>query len=196
MTGGRRGVVKQKIGSQNVLYPTPVAVVGALVNGKANFCNISHNGILNAAEPHFIMLSMSKHHHTNLGIREHKTFSVNIVSAADVVRADYVGIATGSRTDKSSVFETFYGELKTAPLIRDCPLSMECRLYDTYEIKTHEIFIGQVVATYADDAVLTDGEVDLEKVKPLLFDMTSRKYWTVGPAAGVCWSAGKQFQKT
>ena len=29
--------MKQKIGRQNVLYPTPVAVVGALVQGKANF---------------------------------------------------------------------------------------------------------------------------------------------------------------
>ena len=187
--------MKQKIGRQNVLYPTPVAIVGALVNGKANFCNISHNGILNAAEPHFIMLSMSKHHHTNLGIREHKTFSVNIVSADDAIRADHVGIASGARTDKSTVYEVFTGELKTAPIIKDCPLSMECRLHDIYEIKTHEIFIGEVVATYAEDAVLTDGEVDLEKVRPLLFDMSSRKYWTIGPSDGACWSAGKQYKK-
>lgn len=187
--------MKQKIGRQNVLYPTPVAVVGSLVDGRPNFCNISHNGILNAAEPHFIMLSMGKHHHTNQGIRQHKTFSVNIVTAADVVRADHVGIVSGGRTDKSGVYESFFGELKTAPLIKDCPLSMECRLHDIYEIKTHEIFIGEIVATYADESVLTDGDVDIEKVKPLLFDMTSRKYWTLGPSVGACWSAGKQYGK-
>jgi flavin reductase (DIM6/NTAB) family NADH-FMN oxidoreductase RutF len=187
--------MKQKIGRQNVLYPTPVAVVGAMVDGKANFCNISHNGILNAAEPHFIMLSMSKHHHTNLGIRAHKTFSVNILSADDAVRADHIGIASGARTDKSAVFDVFFGELKNAPLIRDCPLSMECRLYDTYEIKTHEIFIGEVIATYAENSVLTDGEVDLAKVRPLLFDMSSRKYWSLGPPVAACWSVGKQYKK-
>jgi flavin reductase (DIM6/NTAB) family NADH-FMN oxidoreductase RutF len=187
--------MKKRIGRQNVLYPLPVTVVGALVNGKPNFCNISHNGILNAAEPHYIMLSMGRNHHTNLGIRAHRTFSVNIMAAGDAVRADHVGIISGARTDKSGVFETFFGELKTAPIIRDCPLSMECRLHDVYEIKTHEIFIGEIVATYADEAVLTDGDVDLAKVRPLLFDMTSRKYWSVGPSVGDCWSAGKAYKK-
>jgi flavin reductase (DIM6/NTAB) family NADH-FMN oxidoreductase RutF len=187
--------MKKHMGRQNVLYPLPVTVVGALVGGKPNFCNISHNGILNAAEPHYIMLSMGRNHHTNIGIREHRTFSVNIIGEGDVVRADHVGMVTGGRTDKSQVFETFFGELKTAPIVRDCPLSMECRLHDVYEIKTHEIFIGEIVATYADESVLTSGDVDLAKVKPLLFDMTSRKYWTIGPSVGLCWSAGKAYKK-
>jgi flavin reductase (DIM6/NTAB) family NADH-FMN oxidoreductase RutF len=187
--------MKQKIGRQNVLYPTPVAVVGALVQGKANFCNISHNGILNAAEPHFIMLSMGRSHHTNAGIREQRTFSVNLMAARDMVRADHVGLVSGVRTDKSGVFDVFFGELKTAPLIRDCPLSMECRLHDVYEIKTHEIFIGEIMATYADEAVLTDGEADLAKVDPLLFDMTSKRYWSVGSPVGDCWKAGKAYKK-
>ena len=187
--------MKQKLGRQNMLYPTPVAVVGAMVGGKANFCNISHNGILNAAEPHFIMLSMGRSHYTNGGIREQRTFSVNLMAEGDVVRADHVGLVSGVRTDKSGVFDVFFGDLKTAPLIRDCPVSMECRLHDVYEIKTHEIFIGEIVATYADEAVLTDGALDLAKARPLLFDMTSRKYWSLGPAMGDCWSAGKAYKK-
>jgi flavin reductase (DIM6/NTAB) family NADH-FMN oxidoreductase RutF len=187
--------MKTKIGRQNVLYPTPAAVVGAMVGGKANFCNISHNGILNAAEPHFIMLSMGRSHHTNAGIREQRTFSVNLLAETDAVRADHVGLVTGARTDKSGVFEVFFGDLKTAPLIKDCPLTMECRLHDVYEIKTHEIFIGEVVATYADDAVLTDGDVDLAKVKPLLFDMTGKKYWSIGAPVDDCWKAGKAYKK-
>ena len=42
--------MKKKIGSQNVLYPTPVTIVGALVNEKANFMNVAQIGILNAAD--------------------------------------------------------------------------------------------------------------------------------------------------
>jgi flavin reductase (DIM6/NTAB) family NADH-FMN oxidoreductase RutF len=187
--------MKRKIGNQNVLYPTPVTVVGALVNGKVNFLNISHVGILNAGSPHLISLGMGKAHHTNDGIRENKAFSVNILSQDRIVEADYVGLVSGAKTDKSGVFETFFGELKTAPLITHCPLSMECRLYDTYDLKTHDVFIGEIVATYVDEAVLTNGKVDLAKVRPLLFDMSSMKYWSLGPAVGNCWSAGKQYKK-
>jgi flavin reductase (DIM6/NTAB) family NADH-FMN oxidoreductase RutF len=69
------GNMKKKIGNQNVLYPTPVTIVGALVNGKINFINIAHVGILNVGMPHLISLGMGKIHHTNAGIRENKTFS-------------------------------------------------------------------------------------------------------------------------
>jgi flavin reductase (DIM6/NTAB) family NADH-FMN oxidoreductase RutF len=126
---------------------------------------------------------------------ETKTFSVNILSQDKIVEADYVGMVSGNKVDKSSVFETFFGELKTAPIIKNCPLSMECRLYDTYDAKSHDIFIGEIVATYADDVVLTDGKVDLSKVKPLLFDMSSRKYLALGSAIGNCWSIGKKMSQ-
>jgi len=188
--------MKKKIGNQNVLYPSLVTIVGALVNGKVNFLNVAHVGILNAGAPHLISIGMNKAHHTNNGIRENKTFSVNILSQDQMVEMDYVGLVSGGKTDKSAVFETFFGELKTAPLIQNCPLSMECKLYDTYELKTHDVFIGEIAATYADEAVLTDGKVDLAKVKPLLFDMSSLKYWTLGEAQGSCWNAGKQYKNS
>ncbi|UCG06992.1 MAG: flavin reductase [Desulfobacterales bacterium] len=74
------------------------------------------------------------------------------------------------KTDKSGVFEIFHGELKNAPMIKACPLNMECKPYDTYDTPTHDLFIGEIVETYAEEAVLTDGKVDITKVKPLLFD--------------------------
>lgn len=187
--------MKKKIGNQNVLYPMPVTIVGALVNGKVNFLNVAHVGILNAAAPHLISIGMGKVHYTNAGIRENKTFSVNILSQEKMVEMDHVGMVSGSAVDKAGVFEAFFGELKTAPLIQDCPLSMECRLHDIYETKTHDVFIGEIVATYVDDAVLTNNRVDLAKVKPLLFDRSSKKYWSLGQPAGDCWSAGKQYKK-
>jgi flavin reductase (DIM6/NTAB) family NADH-FMN oxidoreductase RutF len=187
--------MKIKIGSQNVLYPMPVTIVGALVNGKVNFLNVAHTGILNAAAPHLISIGLGKVHYTNAGIRENKTFSVNILSQDMMVQMDYVGIVSGRTIDKAGVFETFFGELKTAPLIQNCPLTMECRLHDTYETKTHDVFIGEIVATYADESVLTNGRVDLAKVRPLMFDRSSKKYWSLGQAVGDCWSVGKQYKQ-
>jgi flavin reductase (DIM6/NTAB) family NADH-FMN oxidoreductase RutF len=56
-------------------------------------------------------------------------------------------------------------------------------------------FIGEIVETHAEESALVDGKVDVSKVRPLLFDMNSVKYWSLGPAVGGCWSVGKQMKK-
>ena len=80
-------------------------------------------------------------------------------------------------------------------MIKDCPLSMECRLVDIYDTKTHDVFIGEIINTYADDSVLNEGKVDISKVDPLFFDMSSLNYWSLGEVAGKCWSEGKRWKK-
>ena len=187
--------MKKKLEGINVLYPTPTVIVGAMVDGKPNYITIAHIGIVNHAKPYLISLSMGKVHHTNPGIRENKAFSVNIPSENLVVETDYAGLVSGKKTDKSDLFEIFYGELENAPMIKECPLNMECRLYDTYDTPTHDLFIGEIVETYADESVLTEGKVDLAKLKPLLFDMSSVKYWSVGEAIAGCWNIGKKLKQ-
>ena len=187
--------MKKKLDGINVLYPTPTTILGAIVEGKPNFITIAHIGIVNHAKPYLISFSLAKPHHTNPGIRENKTFSVNIPSEDLVVETDYVGLVSGKKTDKSDLFEIYYGELEKAPMIKECSVNMECRLYDTYDTPTHDLFIGEIVETYADESVLTEGKVDLAKLKPLLFDMSSVKYWSVGEAIAGCWNVGKQLKQ-
>ena len=187
--------MKTKLGGINVLYPTPTILAGTLVQGKANFNTIAHVGIMNYADPHCISLSMAKMHYTNMGIKENRTFSVNIPSENLVAETDYCGIVSGKKTDKSKVFRTFFGELETAPMIEDCPVNMECRLYDIMDLPTHDVFIGEIVQTYADESVLTEGVVDIAKVRPLLFDMSSKKYWALGGVVANCWNIGKEVKK-
>jgi flavin reductase (DIM6/NTAB) family NADH-FMN oxidoreductase RutF len=71
---------------------------------------------------------------------------------------------------------------------------MECRLYDTYDTPTHDLFIGEIVETHAEESVLTEGKIDVSKVRPLLFDMNTVKYWSLGTAVGSCWNVGKQMK--
>jgi flavin reductase (DIM6/NTAB) family NADH-FMN oxidoreductase RutF len=80
-------------------------------------------------------------------------------------------------------------------MIQACPLNMECKLYDTYDTPTHDLFIGEIVETYADESVLSEGKVDITRVKPLLFDMGSIKYWSLGDAVAHCWSIGKKIKR-
>ena len=62
--------MKKKLGSVNVLYPTPTVLIGAVVDGKPNFITIAHIGIVNHAKPHLISLSMGKPHYTNRASRK------------------------------------------------------------------------------------------------------------------------------
>ena len=183
--------MKEKLGNINALYPTPTTLVGAIVNGRPNFITIAHIGIMTY---NHISLGMGKIHYTNAGIKEHKTFSVCLPSEDLVVETDYCGIMTGKNSDKAALFDVFYGELETAPMIQQCRVCMECKLDRIIDFESHDVFIGEIIQTYADDSVLSDGMVDVSKLGPLLFDMSSKKYWALGGEVAKCWNVGKQLK--
>lgn len=71
--------MKKNIGNTLALYPTPLVVVGAMVNGKPNWLLVGHLGIM--GHDH-VMVSLAKPHYTNQGIKENKKLSINIVDEA------------------------------------------------------------------------------------------------------------------
>jgi flavin reductase (DIM6/NTAB) family NADH-FMN oxidoreductase RutF len=186
--------MKKALGAPAFTYPTLTVLVGAVINDKPNFITIAHQGILNHAKPQYISIGMGKTHYTNQGIKENKAFSINVPSEDLVIKTDYVGLYSGHKHDKSKLFEVFYGELKTAPMIKSCALTAECKLHDVYDLPTHEVFIGEIVQLYCEDSILTDGKIDISRLKPLLFDMSSRKYWSLGREIAQCWSVGKDYK--
>ncbi len=184
-------MTKEKLGAINALYPTPTTIVGAMVSGKPNFITIAHVGIMTH---NHISLGIRKTRYTNAGIKENKTFSVCLPGESIVGETDYCGIVTGKKRDKAVLFDVFYGELRTAPMIQQCSVCMECRLDRIVDFPSHEVFIGEIVQTYADKSVLSDKRVDVSKIKPLLFDMSSKKYWSLGHEIAECWNVGKQLK--
>jgi flavin reductase (DIM6/NTAB) family NADH-FMN oxidoreductase RutF len=184
--------MKKKLGALNCLYPMPVTLVGANVRGKPNYITMAHVGIMTR---NVISLGMGKVHYTNAGIKENGTFSVNIPSEEMVKETDYCGIVTGKNTDKAALFDNFYGELKTAPMISACPINMECKLVETVDFPTHDVFVGEIVATYCDEEILTEEMVDHSRVRPMLFDMNSKSYWRLGQRFAKCWNIGKELKK-
>ena len=183
---------KLNIGPRAFLYPLPTTLVGANVNGRANYEAIAYCGVLNHAPP-IIAVSSGHKHYTNVGIKENGTFSVNIPSVEMVAVTDYCGLVSGHDEDKSTLFESFYGELGTAPMIVECPLSLECKLVQTLVFATNEAFVGEVVAAYSDETYLTDGVPDVKKIRPIVFSLGDNNYWTVGDRIGKAWSIGKEF---
>jgi flavin reductase (DIM6/NTAB) family NADH-FMN oxidoreductase RutF len=184
--------MKIELGAKNCLYPLPTTLVGALVNGKPNYIAIAHVGIM---DPESVSLGMNKLHFTNSGIKANKTFSINIPSTKLVKETDYCGLVSGKNKNKADMFKTFYGKLKTAPMIEQCSINMECELIRTVDFPNHDIFIGKIVNTYCDQTVLSEGIVDLEKVQPILFSMNNRSYYGIGKKIAKAWDIGKELIK-
>lgn len=180
---------KKNIGSLLALYPKPMTVVGAEVEGKVNWLVVGHTGIIGHDR---ILVSMSKSHYTNQGIRKSKKLSINLVSRGMLPKADYVGSVSGASVDKSGVFEYHIGENGT-PVIDASPLTMECEVVDVYETEGFDNFICSVVNTYADPDVLgSDGKPDYTRLKPVLFDFTTYSYLATGEVIGKCLNLDKQ----
>ncbi len=184
--------MKIELGAKNCLYPMPTVLVGALVDGKPNYTAIAHVGIM---EPGAVSLGMNKTHYSNVGIKANKTFSINIPSTKQVKETDHCGLVSGKDKNKAALFKTFFGKLKTAPMIEEFSINMECKLVKTVDFPNHDVFIGEIVNTFCDEAVLTDGVVDFSKVQPILFVMNDRSYWSLGKKFAKAWSAGKELTK-
>ncbi|MCZ7357621.1 MAG: flavin reductase family protein [Candidatus Methanoperedens sp.] len=187
-------MVKINIGANTFVYPNPVTLLGVNVGRKANFMALGWVSRVNANPP-FLGVGVNKVHHTLKGMLETKTFSVNFPSADMVEAVDYCGLVSGKNVDKSNVFELFYGELKTAPMIKECPLCLECKLIDKVELPTNIFFIGEIVASYTEEKYLTDGKLDIKKMNPLLLTMPDNSFWTVGNYVGKAWNIGNKFKR-
>lgn len=184
---------KIKIGTKTFLYPMPLVLVGANVEKRANYITIAYCGIVHHLPP-MISIALGKSHYTNAGIKDNRTFSVNIPSEDMAAVTDYCGLYSGKKIDKSQLFNTFYGTLETAPMIKECPLGLECKLVEILDYNgTNEIFIGEIVETYTDEKYLTNGLPDIQKVKPIVFSMHDNNYWKVGEHIGRAWNMGKDF---
>ena len=184
--------MKKNIGSVLALYPTPAVVVGTMIEDKPTWLLAGHVGII--GHDH-ILVSLHKAHYTNQGVRMTGHLSVNIVDEALLPRADYVGITSGAKTDKSQVFAWHTGESGT-PVIEESPLVMECEAVENYETETFDNFICKINNTYVEESVLEEsGKIDYNKLKPVLFEMPTYSYLRTGEMIGKCTTLGKKFRE-
>lgn len=190
----RRGVRnKINLGAKIASYPMPVVLVGANVKSKTNFLAVGWF-MAAAHTPPKVAVALNKAHYTNQGIKENKTFSVCVPSEDMIEATDYCGLFSGHKADKSGIFDVFYGDLKTAPMITECPVNLECRLDKVIDNGSNEMFIGDVVSTYTEERYLTDGTIDFEKVRPFMLSLDDRNYHGLGEPIAKAWNVGKNYK--
>lgn len=186
--------VKVPIGAVPYIYPVPIVLVGALVNGKPNFATVGDCAIM-GINPALVTVSLSEHHHTTKGILEHRAFSINLPHTGMLAKTDYCGMVSGRDVDKSSLFRTFLGELASTPMIEDCPVNLECKIETDFSIQHRHIFVATVIQTHVTESLIEDRNgrrvvADMQKLDPILYALDN-KYYSAGPAVGTGYCEGK-----
>lgn len=184
--------VKKTVGGKLALYPCPVAVIGTMAtDGKPTWTLVAHMGIM--GHDH-VMVSLAQAHYINDFIKGSKVCSVNIVDEGFLAQADWCGIASGHKEDKSAAFAWSEGEAG-APIIDDAKLVMECRVEDIYGTEGFDNFIMTIAQTYVDEAILNEkGKIDYDAFKPVLFEMPSYTYLRTGETIAKCMTLGKELR--
>lgn len=188
---------KMTLGAQTLLYPMPAFLIGANVAGKANFMTAAWSGIANSNPP-MVTVALQHHRYTLKGIKENGTFSINVPSENQVREADYCGMVSGAKKDKTADcgFTVFYGELKTAPLIEECPVNLECKVVHILNLGSHALVVGQIEQTHVSEDCTTGGLPDVSKVKPVIYcSGAEKRYHGVGQLLAKAFSVGKDLKK-
>lgn len=185
-------MAKRPIDANAFPYPMPMVLVGTLVEGRPNFMAVGWVSRVNYRPP-LIAVALGKIHHTNSGIHASRVFSVNVPGVDLLEKVDHCGLVSGRNRDKAALFAVTPGPETGAPLVGECPVSMECRLAQVVDLPTNELFIGEIAGAYAEESCCDDGKPEIRRIRPFTLTMPDNRYWEVGDLAGNAWSAGKRL---
>ena len=182
--------MRSDCGAKEILFPMPVLIVGSYdENGKADAMNAAWGGIGDTKE---VFLCLDASHKTVKNILKTREFTVSPATLENVIPADYVGIESANKVENKMEKSGLHVEKSknvNAPVFAEFPVSLECRL-KSYDEKSSHLF-GEIVNITADESVLTDGKIDIVKLKPIAFNSVTHTYHLVnGEACAQAFSCG------
>ena len=126
---------------------------------------------------------------------ERRAYTLSVPSEQYVQEADYFGIVSGRDVDKfkETGLTPKKSELTDAPYVMEFPMILECEVIHHYEIGLHTHFIGEILDVKIEESVLNDeGEVDIEKIRPIVFSPEFRRYNSIGKSIGKAFEIGRK----
>src|SRR6266498_4065059 len=149
------------------LYPAPVLLISSKEeSGKPYAATICWAGVL-CSEPPLVGVSVRPARRSNKLIKDRMEFVINIPSRKWLKETDYCGFASVTDLDKFSTvgFTSIKGEKINAPLIKECPINLECVVKQILPLGLHDLFIAEVVAAHADEDVLDGDEIYVDRLE-------------------------------
>jgi flavin reductase (DIM6/NTAB) family NADH-FMN oxidoreductase RutF len=167
------------------LFPCPVVLVTCKDStGDPNIITLAWVGTV-CSEPPMIGLGIRPTRYSHKLIKNSKEFVVNIPPTKLIQETDYCGVTSGKDVNKfSKTGLTLEKAVNVkAPLIRECPVNLECTLKELIPLGTHDLFLGEVVQIHIDEQVLDEkGRLDLTKADPFVYNVG--EYWSLNKKIG------------
>lgn len=183
-------------GDKSVITPLPAIMIATYdADGTPDVMMAAWGG---QCGPHHVCFNLSPHKTTE-NIKLKQAFTVSFASKSNVVESDYFGIVSGNDI-KDKVAKAGFTVTKSpnvdAPIINEYPLTLECRAIEISQSVLGETYvIGEVVNMSADESILNaDGNIDLGKLLPVIYDSSNHTYRVVGEEVGTAWGSGKAIQ--
>lgn len=169
--------------------PYITVIAGSMVSGKPNYVTIGAYGVV--SEKPVLYISLKNTHYTTGGVIESGYFSVNIPTTDLIEKTDLCGMVSGKSKSKADVYTPFYNENGNAPMIEECPVNYLCKVIQTIPVFDFTMFLGEIVAAYADNGCLENGKPDAQKVKPTI--MMTANYFDINGKVGAIFQSGKKL---
>jgi flavin reductase (DIM6/NTAB) family NADH-FMN oxidoreductase RutF len=194
----KRNVMKVSLPAQTILLPSPVMIIGTYnPDGMPNIMNAAWGGIA-SSKPSSFSVSLREATLSYHNIIETEAFTVNIPSEKYLKESDFVGLVSGRDCDKfkAANLTPEKSKLVNAPIVKEFPYSLECKLLKQVDLGLHTMFIGEIVGMVADSEVLNQNQLpDIEKVRPMLFgSFGNMAYYSIGSKLGAAFSVGNELK--
>jgi flavin reductase (DIM6/NTAB) family NADH-FMN oxidoreductase RutF len=182
------------------MFPCPTSLVVTGTMQKANIVTIAWVSLL-TSQPPMLGISVGQKGHSGNEIKKNGEFTVNIASAEIMTEADFCGITSGRDIDKflETGLTKMASKIVKSPIIKECPLNLECILVESNIVGSTNHFIGKIVETHIDTDKLADtGEYtsfDIEAINPLIYIGGAREYRKIGAKIGDAYNVGKSLKR-
>lgn len=130
--------------------PLPVTLVTCLGDtGVPNIITITYVTGVNE-EPAMFGIAIRPEKQSNKLIRESGEFVINVPTREILSKIDYCGTFSGRDLNKfeSAKLTAVKSDVVKPPLIKECPINIECRVKEVIKLPSHDLFIGEVVALH------------------------------------------------
>ena len=167
-----------------ILAPLPAVMVSCGTKEKANILTIAWTGIINTKPPMTYISVRPSRHSYNI-IKESGEFVINLTTSKLVRETDFCGVRSGKDTDKLGKcrFHLEEASAVSAPLIKECPVALECRVTEIKPLGTHDMFIAEIVALDVDDRYIdSKGKINLQQAGLMAY--SHGEYFALGRKLG------------
>lgn len=167
-----------------ILNPVPVVMVTSSDEKNDNVFTVAWTGTI-CSDPAMTYISVRKERFSYDIIKNSGEFCINLVPEELAFATDYCGVKSGRKEDKFKAMNLTKEKASNikAPLIKECPVNIECKVTEIKELGSHDMFFAKVVAVNVDEKYIDEkGKFDLAKCN--LISYSHGEYFRLGEKIG------------